>query len=84
MNINEMLPIGTVCNLKDLVDPTDGTMCTIKLVEQDEEEPDLFYYYLLANDEKKNIQYDPRIGMYFDVIVNTSDRLIPLSAPTII
>ena len=82
MNIN-LLPVGTICNLQDLIDPTDGTMCTIKLVEQDDEVENIFYYYLVANNEAKNIQYDPRIGMYFDIIHHGSERLIPLSGPTI-
>ena len=78
----DLLPVGTVCNLIDLIDPTDGVLCTIKLVEQDDEDQTLFYYYLRANDETKNIQYDSRIGMYFDIIVYSSDRLIVLAPPT--
>lgn len=75
----EFLPIGTICNLKDPIDPLNTTMCTVRLVEEDEEIPNIYYYYLRANNEEKNIHYDPRIGSYFDIIHSTSDRLVVMS-----
>ena len=79
IKIPDVLPVGTLCQLRDLIDYDIKVDCTIRLVEQDDEIPTIFYYYLLANDDNKNIQYDPRIGNYFDIIVNTSDRLSVLS-----
>ena len=80
----DLLPIGTVCNLKDLIEPEISVNCTVRLVEQDDEIPTIFYYYLRANSDEKNIQYDPRIGAYFDIIANGSNRLTVIAPPTAI
>lgn len=78
-----LLQIGSVINLIDLVDPTDGAVCTIKLIEQDDEDMALHYYYLYANNDALNIQWDQRIGKYYTIIEHCSPRIIPLSTPTI-
>ena len=46
MEPNILYPIGTICNLidRDSNDPVDGTMCTIRYIEQDED--GIYYYYL--------------------------------------
>ena len=81
MDDYNILPIGTICNLIDKVDVTDGHLCTIKFIEQDNE-GSLVYYYLRANDEELNNQMDPRFGTYWVMETNESEYLIPLSLPT--
>jgi len=73
---------GSIVNLQDIVDPTEGTVCTIKAIEQDEEDPSLFYYYLYANDENKNNKTDYRVGRYFEFIEFCNPRIILLSNAT--
>jgi len=80
---NEILSVGTICNLVDQIDPTIGTMCTIRFVEQDPDYPQVIYYYLRANDDEKNINTDSRFGSYFDMISADSNRLIVLAQPTV-
>ena len=76
-----LLPQGSIINLVDLIDPTDGAVCTVKLIEQDDEDMALHYYYLYANNEALNVQWDHRIGKYYTIVEHCSPRIIPLSAP---
>lgn len=78
-----LLEVGTICNLVDKVDPSEGTMCTIRFIEEDDEYSGLYYYYLRANDEKKNIQADPRFGNYFTMVPFDSEYLLPISPATV-
>lgn len=80
---NELLPVGTIVNLIDRVDPTTGTVCTIRYVEQDNEFPGLYFYYLSANNDELNTKFDPKIGNFFEMSSNNDEHLIFLSAPTI-
>lgn len=82
MEPNILYPIGTICNLidRDSNDPVDGTMCTIRYIEQDED--GIYYYYLLANNWEKNIYYDIRFGAYFSFVEIDNPFLIALSLPT--
>ena len=74
---------GTICTLIDDIDNSLDTTCTIKLVEQDSEYPEIFYYYLIANDEKKNIHNDSRFPwLYYKITTNTDDHLIPIAQAT--
>ena len=75
-------PKGTIVNLRDIIDLTDGTICTIKAIEQDEEDPSLKFYFLYANNEDKNDKFDPIVGRYFEYVEHCSPRLIVLSKPT--
>lgn len=78
----EILPVGTICNLVDSLDESRGVMCTIKLVEPDDEFVGIHYYYLVANDETKNTITDPRFSWpFFAMTTNTDDHLVPLSMP---
>ena len=78
-----LLPVGTICNLIDKVDVTRGTVCTIRFVEPDDEITGLYYYYLVANNDELNIQYDPRFGKYFDIVNHDNMYLVAISEPTL-
>ena len=78
----DLLRIGTICNLVDRVDPTEGTMCTVRFIERDEEDPDLYYYYLMANSDEKNIYNDPRFGRYFAFVEYNNPYLLLIAPAT--
>ena len=78
-----MLDKGTVIALRVRIDPEETTICTIRAIEQDEDIPGLYYYYLCANEEVLNDKIDPKIGMYFEFVEANSDRIIVLSKPTL-
>ena len=80
----ELLPIGTICNLIDREDETMGTMCTVRFIERDDEICNLYYYYLIANDESKNIYSDPRFGVYFAYVEHDCPYLLPIAKATTI
>ena len=75
-----LYPVGMICNLIDRDHNEYGTMCTIRFIELDEE--GIYYYYLLANDERKNIYFDNRFGPYFSFVESTNPYLLPLANPT--
>lgn len=76
-------PKGSIVNLQDIIDPMQGTVCTIKAIEQDDQDPSLFYYYLYANNEEKNDKTDPVVGRFFEFIEHCNPRLILLSNATL-
>lgn len=74
--------IGSIIYIMDQIDPDIKTYGTIRLVEQDNDIPDLQWYYVMANDEMLNVQFDPRIGNYWRIIENTSEYIISIQPPT--
>ena len=74
--------IGSIIYIMDQIDPDIKTYGTIRLVEQDTEIPDLQWYYVMANDETLNVQFDSRIGNYWRIIENTSEYIISIQPPT--
>ena len=78
----ELLPVGTIVRIKDRICDDVFVTATIKLVEQDNEIPDLFWYYFIANEEVLNDKLDNRIGLYFDILESTNNRIEVLGKPT--
>lgn len=81
MNENILLP-GTVCQLLDKVTLSDAEICTIKRVEEDEEIPGISYYYLVANNESLNTNYEEGVGNYWQVVESASIYLTPIAQPS--
>ena len=79
----ELLEIGTICNLVDKIDYSEGVMCTVRFIEKDEDIENLYYYYLMANNDEKNTQYDPRFGRYFAFVEHGNPFLLPIAKATI-
>lgn len=63
-----LLPIGTIVNFIDRIDPMIRTLCTVKFIEEDDDYPNLFYYYLVANNQDLNIHQHPQFGNYFEIV----------------
>ena len=82
MEEDYLLPEGTICNLIDAVDIDKSTMCTIKMIEPDDEVEGLYFYYLVANNEDLNIIEEPGLGWKYFAIVGSGDpNLTPISLP---
>jgi hypothetical protein len=77
-----LLPVGTIVSVRDRIADDVLVTATIRLVEQDNEFPDLFWYYLVANEEVLNDKLDNRIGMYWEILENASNRISVVSMPT--
>lgn len=78
----ELLKVGDIVMVVDKIDLDTTTTATIRLIEQDDEIEGLFWYYLVANKDEYNTQFDPRIGQYWSVIENVSNYIIPLAEAT--
>ena len=72
-----------IIEVLDLVDYTVTYKGTIKMIEPDDEIPDLRYLYVRANDESLNIHNDPRIGNYWDIVRANDERIISISPATL-
>ena len=83
MNNINLYDIGDICNLVDKLTLEDGVICTIKYIEQDDEIPEIYYYYLIANNESLNDKFDPNIGYYYAIVESTNEYLIKISDKTI-
>ena len=57
--------IGDIVEVLDEIDCETKTIATIKLIEQDEDFNNIFYLYLIANEEALNVNIDQRIGNYW-------------------
>lgn len=82
MKENSIFPIGSICTLIDKIDPELGNLCTIRLIEPDEEIEGLVYYYLRAVDDSLNVNFDNRIGSFFKMSNNNDGYLQLISYPT--
>jgi hypothetical protein len=71
--------VGDVVEIVDQVDPGITNEGTIKFIEQDNENATLFWLYIVANEEVLNDKPDPKIGMFWELLEHTSDRITLLS-----
>lgn len=76
--------IGDIVEVADKIDPENQptTIATIKYIERDND-LDLYWLYLMANEEILNTNMDPNIGYYWEIISNNSDYIRLLSRATI-
>ena len=77
------MKVGDIIEVLDLVDYTVTYKGTIKMIEPDDEIPELWYLYVRANDESLNIHNDPRIGNYWDIVRTNDGRIINISPATL-
>lgn len=71
--------IGDIVEVLDEIDCETKTIATIKLIEQDENFNNIFYLYLIANEEALNVNINQRIGNYWKIISSTSEYITLLS-----
>lgn len=78
--------IGDIVEIADKVDPENQPtiIATIKFIEQDDEISDLYWLYLLANEEVLNTNVSPVFGYYWDVVPNNSEYIRLLSKATVL
>ena len=76
--------IGDIVEIADKIDPENQptVIATVRHIERDTE-LDLFWLYLMANEEVLNTNIDPKIGCYWDLISDNSDYIRLLSRATI-
>ena len=67
--------VGRVVILLDEIDPSIRTKGTICFEELDDEIDDLFWFYIRANDQGLNTEFDYRFGNYYKVVASTSEYL---------
>ena len=77
------MKVGDIIEVLDLVDYTVTYKGTIKMIEPDDEIPELWYLYVRANDESLNIHNDQRIGSYWDIVRANDERIISISPATL-
>jgi len=81
MNCN--FQIGDIVEVADKVDTDITTIATIKIIEPDADLPNVFWLYLLANEEVLNTNMHPVVGYYWDIIASDSEYIRLLSRATI-
>ena len=77
------MKVGDIIEIMDNVDYSITTKGTIRLIEPDDEIPDLWYLYVRANDESLNIQLDPRIGNYWTITRANDEPIVSISPATL-
>ena len=75
--------IGDIVEIIDKIDTSISTIATVKLIEPDNEIPDLLWIYLMANEEVLNTNLYPMIGYYWDIIPSNSEYIKLLSRATV-
>lgn len=73
--------VGSIVRVIDHVTEDRYNIATVKLIEPDEQFPDIFYMYLVANDMALNDKYDPRIGNFWDIRTMNSPYVSLISPP---
>lgn len=71
MNYN----IGDIVEIIDAINDDVVYYGTVRLIEEDNEIPGLFWLYIRANDEELNVNIDQRIGEYFIIIEDCNSRI---------
>ena len=63
--------IGDIVEIADKIDPENQptTIATVKYIEQDNDFNDLYWLYLVANEEVLNNKVDPKFSFYYWEIV---------------
>lgn len=78
--------IGDIVEVADNIDPENQAtvIATVKLIEQDNEIPELYWLYLVANEEVLNCtDVHPVIGPYWAIREDTNKYIRLLSKATI-
>ena len=68
--------IGDIIDIIDDIDYEVVHSGTVRKIEPDDEIEGLFFYYIRANDESMNTNYDPQIGSFWRVIESCSNKTI--------
>lgn len=78
-----MYYIGDIIQVLDHIDLETETTAVIKMIEQDEDDENLFWLYLSANNDILNNKYEPKYGfVYWDLINANSEYIKLLSRAT--
>ena len=78
-----MYYIGDIVQVLDHIDLETLTTAVIKMIEPDEEDENLFWLYLSANNEILNNKYESKYGFaYWDIINSNSEYITLLSRAT--
>lgn len=77
------MKVGDIIEIMDDIDYSITTKGTIRLIEPDDEIPDLWYLYVRANDESLNAQFDPRIGNYWTITRANDEHIVSISPATL-
>ena len=77
----ELLPVGTIVKIKDRVCDDVSVLATVKFVEPDNDFPNLYWYYFVANEEVLNDKLDNRFGLYYEILEYCSNRIEVVSEP---
>lgn len=64
--------LGDIVSVIDKIDTTIFNIATVKFIEKDNEFKDLFWLYLVANEETLNDKFDPNVGEYWQIIESNS------------
>ena len=77
--------IGDIVEIADEIDPENQPteIATVKYIEQDDDFPELFWIYLVANEEVLNINSHPAFGFYWKVVPESYDYMRLISRATI-
>ena len=85
MNTQCQFQVGDIVEVADKIDPENQptTIATIKRVEPDNSFADLYWLYLLANEEVLNTKLDPNIGYYWEILPDNCPFIRLLSRATV-
>ena len=77
--------IGDIVEVADKIDPENQptTIATVKYIEKDNEIADLYWLYLIANEELLNTNTHPAFGYYWEIVPDSCPYLRLLSRATI-
>lgn len=75
--------IGDIVEVADKIDTDIITTATIKHIEQDTEIPELFWLYLIANEEILNTNIHPIIGYFWEIVSSNSEYIRLISRATV-
>lgn len=77
------MKVGDIIEIIDNIDYSIITKGTIRMIEPDNEIPDLLWIYVRANDESLNTQFDPRIGNFWTMTNNNDDHIKSIGPATL-
>ena len=83
--LEHQFEIGDIVEIADEVDPENQPteIATVRYIEQDNDFPELFWIYLIANEEVLNMNAHPAFGFYWKIIPNTYDYIRLVSKATV-
>ena len=76
--------IGDIVEVADKIDPENlpTTVATVKYIEKDDDFVDLYWLYLVANEEVFNTNIHPLIGYYWEIAPDNCPYVRLLSRAT--